>query len=103
MQYDPHPMPNASEAPDHQTGQTSARAWPPKYEAVAQTWNTMDEGQAILLSGLDRDEVNTLRRLFYDRFGKTNVLVRSVEQEDGMRKAVIRPREGREYLWGDAE
>ena len=83
-------------------GQSHAASAPdldPKFEAVAQAWNGLDDGEALLLSDLTKDDVKRLRRLFYKRFGKINVLVRSVQQDDGTHKAVVRTREGKEYLW----
>lgn len=84
---------------EYRQAPSPSSAWAPKYEAVAQAWSDLDDGEALLLSDLTKDDVKRLRRLFYKRFGKINVLVRSVEQDDGTHKAVIRAREGREYLW----
>jgi hypothetical protein len=85
---------------EKQQGQTvPSPDWDPKYEAVAQAWRDLDDGDALLLSGLTTEDVKRLRRLFYKRFGKINVLVRSTQQDDGTRKAVVRAREGQEYLW----
>lgn len=93
-------MQNESSAQENPpTDQSAAPDWTPKYEAVAEAWRDLDDGEALLLSDLARSDVQRLRRLFYKRFGKINVLVRSTQQDDGTYKAVVRAREGREYLW----
>jgi hypothetical protein len=42
--------------------------------------------------------VQNLRNLLYRKFGKRNVIVRSAKQEEGEYLAVVREREGNEYL-----
>jgi hypothetical protein len=69
-----------------------------KYEPVAQKWSELGDDEAIVLSGLKESDVQNLRNLLYRRFGKENVIVRSAEQEDETYKAVVRAREGGEYL-----
>lgn len=69
-----------------------------KYEPVAQRWRELGEDESIVLSGLDQRDIENLRNLLYRRFGKENVIVRSVQQEDEGYKAVVRAREGSEYL-----
>lgn len=69
-----------------------------KYEPVAQKWSDLGEHEAIMLSDLEQNDVQNLRNLLYRRFGKENIIVRSAEQEDGTYKAVVRAREGGEYL-----
>lgn len=97
-------MQHANGTQEQQQGSTPLSTdWDPKYEAVAQAWSDLDDGEALLLSGLTKDDVNRLRRLFYKRFGKINVLVRSVQQDDGTHKTVVRAREGEEYLWGESQ
>lgn len=88
-----------------------------QFERVAQKWSEIPEDEAILLSGLAKSDVQTLRNFLYRRFGKENVIVRSakhdyghwVTQEDGSWiwkewkedatfKAVVLTREGSQYL-----
>jgi len=70
-----------------------------KYEPVAAKYAEIDKGEAIILEDLGKNDVQNLRNLLYRRFGKPNVIVRSSEQEEeGTYKAVIREREGDEYL-----
>jgi hypothetical protein len=40
--------------------------------------------------------------LLYRRFGKENIIVRSAQQEDDSYKAVVRERQGNEYLRSDS-
>jgi hypothetical protein len=70
-----------------------------RYEPVAQKWAETDDDEALILDGLEEHDVQNLRNLLYRRFGKENVIVRSAQQgEDEGYKAVIRKREGGEYL-----
>jgi hypothetical protein len=102
MTSSPHQNANLTKAVGPNNGHTD-KPNPSPYEAVAQAWRTLDEDDALLLSGLTKEDVKRLRRLLYKRFGKINVLVRSVRQDDGTYKAVVRAREGREYLWGKSK
>lgn len=86
---------------EHQLRAADDRNESSPFEAVAQKWKTIDEDEALLLSGLTKDEVHRLRRLLYGRFQKINVLVRSSQQDDGSYKALVRARDGREYLWSN--
>jgi hypothetical protein len=72
-----------------------------KYQPVADKWNDLEEGKAILMSDLESNDIQNIRNLLYRRFGKENVIVRSAQQEDESYKAVIRGREGGEYLRED--
>ena len=58
----------------------------------------MDDGEAILLEGMSQNDIQNLRNLLYRRFGKEEVIVRSKSQGDDTYKAVVRDREGNEYL-----
>lgn len=98
MTSSPHQNANLTESVGDNNGHGDEPN-PSPYEAVAQAWRTLDEDEALLLSELTKEDVKRLRRLLYKRFGKINVLVRSVQQDDGTYKAVVRAREGREYLW----
>lgn len=69
-----------------------------RYEPVAETWATLDEDESIVLSNLQEKDIQNLRNLLYRRFGKEEIIVRSAQQEDEMYKAVVRTREGNEYL-----
>lgn len=51
-----------------------------KFEPVARKWEEIGEDEAIVLSGLSKTDVQDLRSLLYRRFGKENLIVRSVEQ-----------------------
>ena len=74
-------------------GQSTSR-----YEPVAQKWSELDDNESIVLSDLEKIDIRNIRDLLYRRFGKEEVVVRSAKQEDGRYKAVIRAREGGEYL-----
>jgi len=76
----------------------AARARSSKYEPIAETWREIDDGETILLSGLEQNEIQSIRNLLYRRFGTENVIVRSARQDDDTYKALVREREGREYL-----
>jgi len=69
-----------------------------QYEPIADKYVELDEGQAIVLSGMSKNDIQNLRNLLYRRFGKENVIVRSSQQDDDTYKAVVRDREGNEYL-----
>jgi excisionase family DNA binding protein len=86
-----------------------------KYEPVAEQWKEISEDEAIVLSGLSKSDLQSIRELLYSRFGKENVIVRSAKQEEGRWveqenghwvweeedpafKAVVRTREGSKYL-----
>lgn len=73
-----------------------------KYEAVAQLWDSVGDDGSITISHLEKHEIENLRNLLYHRFGKENVIVRSVrQQDDETLKAVVREREGSKYLRDD--
>lgn len=69
-----------------------------RYEPVAQKWSELDEDESIVLTGLGKNDIQNLRNLLYRRFGKETVIVRSAQQEDESYMAVVRAREGNEYL-----
>lgn len=52
----------------------------------------------IVLRELGENDVQNPRNLLYRKFEKRNVIVRSSKQEEGKRLAVVRKREGNEYL-----
>jgi hypothetical protein len=83
---------------ERELGAGGGRGRTSRYEPVAQEWSELGDGQAIVLSDLGKNDIQNLRNLLYRRFGKENVIVRSAKQDDGTFKAVIREREGDEYL-----
>lgn len=85
------------EEADRELG-TSGRGRTSRYEPVAAKYAELDEGEALVLDELGKNDIQNMRNLLYRRFGKKNVIVRSAEQDDGTYKAVVREREGNEYL-----
>jgi hypothetical protein len=83
---------------ERELGAGGGRGRTSKYEPVAQKWSDLGEDEAIMLSDLEENDIQNLRNLLYRRFGKQNVIVRSAQQEDESYKAVVRAREGDEYL-----
>lgn len=83
---------------EHELGAGGGRGRTSQYEPVAQEWSELGEDEAILISDLEKSDIQNLRNLLYRRFGKENVIVRSAQQEDETYKAVVRAREGGEYL-----
>jgi hypothetical protein len=87
---------------ERELGAGGGRGRTSQYEPVAQKWEEIDQdGESIVLSGLEKNDIQNLRNLLYRRFGKENVIVRSSQQEDETFKAVVRAREGSEYLRED--
>lgn len=72
-----------------------------RYEPIVHQWAKTQDDESIVLSGLESNDVQNLRNLLYRRFEKENVIVRSAKQGDGSYKALIRSREGSEFLPGD--
>jgi len=79
-------------------GASSAQGRTSRYEPVAQKWGELDEDQSIVIYDLEENDIQNIRNLLYRRFGKENVIVRSARQDDDQFKAVVRKREGNEYL-----
>lgn len=87
---------------ERELGGSGGRGRTSQYEPVAQEWENIDqEEESIFLSGLEKNDIQNLRNLLYRRFGKENVIVRSAQQDDGTFNAVVRAREGSEYLRED--
>jgi len=86
------------EEAERNLGARGGRGRTSRYEPIAQKWEELSDDESIVLSGLDKKDVQNLRNLMYRRFSKESVIVRTAKQEDGMLKAVIRAREGNEYL-----
>jgi hypothetical protein len=89
------------EEAERELGASGGRGRTSQYEPVAQKWEKIAEDESILLSGLEKNDIQNLRNLLYRRFGKENVIVRSAQQDDETFKAVVRAREGNEYLRED--
>ena len=90
------------EEAEHELGTSGGRGRTSRYEPVAQQWEEIDQDEeSIVLEGLEKNDIQNLRNLLYRRFGKENVIVRSAQQEDETFKAVVRAREGSEYLRDD--
>jgi hypothetical protein len=68
------------------------------YQPVALKYAEIGDDKAIVLRKLGENDVQNLRNLLYRKFGKRNVIVRSADQEEGEYLAVVREREGNEYL-----
>lgn len=68
------------------------------YEPVALKYAEIDDDKAIVLRELEQNDVQNLRNLLYRKFGKRNVIVRSSKQGEEEYLAVVRAREGNEYL-----
>lgn len=90
-----------TEEAERELGASGGRGRTSRYEPVAQKWGELDEDESIVLSDLEKNDIQNLRNLLYRRFGKENVIVRSAQQEDESYKAVVRAREGSEYLRED--
>jgi hypothetical protein len=68
------------------------------YQPVAMKYAEIGSDEAIVLRELGENDIQNLRNLLYRKFGKRNVIVRSSKQEEGEYLAVVREREGNEYL-----
>jgi len=86
------------EKAERELGAGGGRGRTSRYEPVAQEWSEIGDDQSILLSDLEKNDIQNLRNLLYRRFGKENVIVRSAKQDDDTFKALVRAREDREYL-----
>ncbi|MFB6279385.1 MAG: hypothetical protein ABEK75_07755 [Salinibacter sp.] len=90
------------EEAQRELGTGGGRGRTSKYEPVAQKWEEIDQDEeSIVLEDLEKNDIQNLRNLLYRRFGKENVIVRSAQQDDETFKAVVRAREGSEYLRDD--
>ena len=83
---------------ERELGAGGGRGRTSRYEPIAQKWSELGEDESIVLSDLEKNDIQNLRNLLYRRFGKENVIVRSAKQSDDTFKAVVRAREGNEYL-----
>jgi len=83
---------------EREIGAGGGRGRTSRYEPIAQKWSELGSDESIVLSDLEKNDIQNLRNLLYRRFGKENVIVRSAKQDDESFKAVVREREGNEYL-----
>ncbi len=83
---------------ERELGAGGGRGRTSRYEPIAQKWSEVGKDESIVLADLEKNDIQNLRNLLYRRFGKENVIVRSAKQDDDTFKAVIRSREGNEYL-----
>ncbi|GEM_PF-2493781 len=86
---------------ERELGASGGRGRTSQYEPIAQKWSEVGDDEAIVLSDLEKNDIQNLRNLLYRRFGKENVIVRSAQQEDETYKAVVRARKDDEYLRND--
>jgi hypothetical protein len=86
---------------ERELGAGGGRGRTSRYEPIAQKWSELGEDESIVLSDLEKNDIQNLRNLLYRRFGKENVIVRSAKQDDDTFKAVVRERDGNEYLRDD--
>lgn len=83
---------------ERELGASGGRGRTSRYEPIAQKWSEIEDDESIVLSDLGKNDIQNLRNLLYRRFGKENVIVRSAKQDDDSFKAVVRARDGDEYL-----
>ena len=83
---------------ERELGAGGGRGRTSRYEPIAQKWSELGDDESIVLSDLAKNDIQNLRNLLYRRFGKENVIVRSAKQGDDTFKAVVRERDGNEYL-----
>jgi hypothetical protein len=83
---------------ERELGAGGGRGRTSRYEPIAQKWSEIGDDESIVLADLGKNDIQNLRNLLYRRFGKENVIVRSAKQEDDSFKAVVRARDGDEYL-----
>ena len=86
---------------ERELGAGGGRGRTSRYEPIAQKWSELGDDESIVLSDLEKNDIQNLRNLLYRRFGKENVIVRSAKQKDDTFKAVVRARDGDEYLRQD--
>ena len=60
-----------------------------QFEKVAKVYAEISEDQAIVLSDLSKEDIQSIRVLLHQRFGRRNVVTRSARQEDGTIKALV--------------
>lgn len=71
-----------------------------KYEPLANKWQEARENDnAVVLSGVEKNQVSNIRNYMYRAFDKEDVIVRSKSREqDDLYNVTIRARENGEYL-----
>jgi len=76
-----------------------------KYEPLANKWQEARENDnAVVLSGVEKNQVSNIRNYMYRAFDKEEVIVRSKSREqDDLYNVTIRARENGEYLPDDSD
>lgn len=69
-----------------------------KYDPIATKYEEIADDEAIVLNDMSQNDIQNIRNLLYRRFGKEEVIVRSKSTGEDTYKAVVRDREGNEYL-----
>jgi hypothetical protein len=71
-----------------------------KYEPLAEQWKTARmNDNAVILRGVEKNQVDNIRNYFYRAFEKEDVIVRSkAREQDDTYNVTIRARENGEYL-----
>lgn len=71
-----------------------------KYEPLAEQWKTArTNDNAVILRGVEKNQVDNIRNYFYRAFEKEDVIVRSkAREQDDTYNVTIRARENGEYL-----
>lgn len=71
-----------------------------KYEPLAEQWKTArNNDNAVILRGVEKNQVDNIRNYFYRAFEKEDVIVRSkAREQDDTYNVTIRARENGEYL-----
>jgi hypothetical protein len=71
-----------------------------KYAPLAEEWReARADGEALILRGLDKSRVGSIRSFMYRTFEKEDMIVRSKQQSDGeVYNVTIRERQNGEYL-----
>ena len=82
-------------------GRGGGRGRSSKYEPVAEAYVKSEDDESVVIRDVSDNDIQNMRNLLYRRFGKEEVIVRSSTQEDGSKIAVVRDREGNEYLGED--
>jgi len=70
-----------------------------KYEPLAEAWReAREDGEALILRGLEQSRVGNIRSFIYRAFDKESVIVRSKQSEGGLYNVTIRERQDGEFL-----
>lgn len=86
------------------TVSTSGSSRGSKYDPVADAWEkAQEQGEAVTIEDVSKNDVQNIRNLIYRRFDKENVIVRSTKQGDDSFNVAVREREEGEYLRDNSE